>query len=125
MEQKEGIGEVFGRFWRGIVSLLSTGSWHVEEVADRARSAEMVLDRVDEAVEHDAQVTLDNIDDAPHQLQYSRAKSRTRGEDGRAVESESSSSLPGSQEVCRRDSGAHQMGRADHAGSHREDTGSG
>lgn len=63
-ENQEGLGTALSNLYRGIVSLITTGSWRVEEYADQARSAEMVLDRVDEAVEHDAQRTLDHVDEA-------------------------------------------------------------
>jgi len=51
-------------FFRGVVSLLTTGSWKVEEWAENARSAEALLQRVPEEVELRAQQTLDDINEA-------------------------------------------------------------
>lgn len=58
------IGNAFRNTFRGIASLLETGSWQVEGAADAARSAEVLLDRVDEEVEQRAQETLDEVNDA-------------------------------------------------------------
>lgn len=58
-----GIGEAFRNVLRGIASVLTTGSWVVEDAADQARSTGMILDRIPEAAEHDAQRTLDHVND--------------------------------------------------------------
>lgn len=58
------IGRAFRNTFRGIASLLETGSWQVEGAADAARSAEVLLDRVDEEVEQRAQETLDEVNEA-------------------------------------------------------------
>lgn len=60
----QSIGNAFRNVFRGVASLLETGSWQVEEAADNARSAEMLLDRVDEEVEIRAQETLDQVNAA-------------------------------------------------------------
>jgi phage shock protein A len=51
-------------FFRGVVSLLTTGSWKVEQWADDARSADALLERVPEEVDLRAQQVLDDINDA-------------------------------------------------------------
>jgi phage shock protein A len=56
-------GEAIRNFFRGIVSLLTTGSWKVEEWADNARSADTVLERVPEEVDIRAQQVLDDINE--------------------------------------------------------------
>lgn len=58
------IGNAFRNVFRGVASLLETGSWQVEEAADSARTAEVLLDRVDEEVDQRAQETLDQVNDA-------------------------------------------------------------
>ena len=58
------IANTFRNVFRGVVSLLETGSWQVEEAAGHARSAKILLDRVDEEVEIRAQETLDEINEA-------------------------------------------------------------
>src|SRR5438445_519652 len=60
---QESFGDAIRRFFRGIVSLLTTGSWKVEEIADRARSADALLDRVPEEVDLRAQQVLDDINE--------------------------------------------------------------
>lgn len=60
----ESIGNAFGNLFRGIASLLETGSWQVGRAADSARSAEAILDRVDDEIEQRAQATLDDVNDA-------------------------------------------------------------
>lgn len=50
--------------FRGVGNLLETGSWKVEEAASAARTAETLLDRVDEEVEQRAQETLDHVNAA-------------------------------------------------------------
>lgn len=60
----ESIGRAFKNVFEGIASLLETGSWQVEGAADAARSAEVLLDRVDEEVEQRAQETLDEVNEA-------------------------------------------------------------
>lgn len=67
MSQKSGwdsFANAVGNVFRGLGSLVETGSWKVEEAADGARDAETLLDRVDEEVEQRAQETLDNVNDA-------------------------------------------------------------
>jgi phage shock protein A len=64
MAPKNTLGQVLSNIGKGIVSLLTTGSWAVEEYADKVRDAETVLDRVDEAAEQDAQLMLDKVNDA-------------------------------------------------------------
>lgn len=59
-----GFAKAFGNVFRGLGSLFETGSWKVEEAADAARTAETLLDRVDEEVEQNAQVTLDHVNEA-------------------------------------------------------------
>jgi phage shock protein A len=51
-------------FFRSVASLLTTGSWHVEQWADDARSADTLLDRVPEEVDVRAQQVLDDINEA-------------------------------------------------------------
>jgi phage shock protein A len=51
-------------FFRGVASLLTTGSWQVEEWAEDARSADALLDRVPEEVDLRAQQVLDDINEA-------------------------------------------------------------
>jgi phage shock protein A len=51
-------------FFRGVASLLTTGSWKVEEWAEDARSADALLDRVPEEVDVRAQQVLDDINEA-------------------------------------------------------------
>lgn len=58
------LSNAFRNVFRGVASLLETGSWQVEGVANNARSAEALLDRVDEEVEIRAQETLDEINSA-------------------------------------------------------------
>lgn len=58
------LGNAFRNVFRGVASLLETGSWQVEEAASHARSAEVILDRVDEEVEIRAQQTLDDVNEA-------------------------------------------------------------
>jgi phage shock protein A len=57
-------GEAIRSFFRGVVSLLTTGSWKVEEWAENARSADALLDRVPEEVDLRAQQVLDDINEA-------------------------------------------------------------
>jgi phage shock protein A len=57
-------GEAIRNFFRGVVSLLTTGSWKVEQMADQARSADVLLDRVPEEVDLRAQQVLDEINEA-------------------------------------------------------------
>jgi phage shock protein A len=56
-------GDAIRNFFRGVVSLLTTGSWKVEEWAEEARSAEAILDRVPEEVDIRAQQVLDDINE--------------------------------------------------------------
>lgn len=63
MSNQEGSG-VWKSLCAGIASLLRTGAWHVQDAADQARTAKVILGEVDEAVEQDAQSTLDNVDNA-------------------------------------------------------------
>ena len=58
------ITNAFRNVFRGVASLLETGSWQVEEAANQARSAGVLLDRVDEEVEMRAQETLDSVNAA-------------------------------------------------------------
>src|SRR5574341_547315 len=58
------LGEAIRNFFRGVVSLLTTGSWKVEEWAENARSADALLDRVPEEVDIRAQQVLDDINEA-------------------------------------------------------------
>lgn len=60
----QSIGNAFRNVFRGVASLLETGSWQVEEAASEARTAEVLLGRVDEEVNIRAQETLDQINDA-------------------------------------------------------------
>lgn len=60
----ESIGNAFGNVFKGVANLLETGSWQVEKAADAARSAEAILDHVDEEIEQRAQETLDDVNDA-------------------------------------------------------------
>ncbi|OGN00187.1 MAG: hypothetical protein A2817_03490 [Candidatus Yanofskybacteria bacterium RIFCSPHIGHO2_01_FULL_39_8b] len=58
------LANAFRNVFRGVASLLETGSWQVEGVAKEARSAKVLLDRVDEEVEIRAQETLDHVNEA-------------------------------------------------------------
>lgn len=58
------LSNAFRNVFRGVVSILETGSWQVEGAANKARTAKVLLDRVDEEVEIRAQQTLDDINDA-------------------------------------------------------------
>jgi phage shock protein A len=49
---------------RGIASLLTTGSWAVENAADQARTTDRLLERIPEAANHDAERTLTVVNDA-------------------------------------------------------------
>ncbi|MFA7244071.1 MAG: hypothetical protein WC080_02185 [Patescibacteria group bacterium] len=62
-EEHGSLGEAFASFCRGIVSLLTTGSWVVEGAADNARSTELLRERIPEAAEQDAQRTLQIVDE--------------------------------------------------------------
>lgn len=62
--------------FRGVASLLETGSWQVEEAANQARSAGVLLDRVDEEVEMRAQETLDEVNEAL--TEYGRLQGREK-----------------------------------------------
>jgi phage shock protein A len=55
--------EAIRNFFRGVASLLTTGSWKVEEWAEDARSADAILDRVPEEVDIRAQQVLDDINE--------------------------------------------------------------
>src|SRR4051812_41300951 len=63
MMADQSLGDTIRRFFRGIVSLLTTGSWKVEEWADNARSADALLERVPEEVDLRAQQVLDDINE--------------------------------------------------------------
>src|SRR5688500_11974266 len=56
-------GDAIRNFFRGVASLLTTGSWKVEGWAEDARSAEAILDRVPEEVDLRAQQVLDDINE--------------------------------------------------------------
>jgi phage shock protein A len=56
-------GDAIRNFFRGVVSLLTTGSWQVEEWAENARSADAILDRMPEEVDLRAQQVLDDINE--------------------------------------------------------------
>jgi len=60
----DSIGNAFGNVFKSVANLLETGSWQIENAADSARSAEAILDHVDEEVEQRAQETLDEVNDA-------------------------------------------------------------
>lgn len=68
------LGHAFKNFFGGVASLLNTGSWHVKEAADSARGVNQVLDEADEAINHDAQVTLGHVDDAITEYETMKAK---------------------------------------------------
>jgi phage shock protein A len=59
----QSFGDAIRNFFRGIVSLLTTGSWKVEEWAENARSADTLLDRVPDEVDIRAQQVLDDINE--------------------------------------------------------------
>jgi phage shock protein A len=61
---ESGFAEAIRGFFRGVVNLLTTGSWKGEEWAEDARAAEALLDRVPEEVELRAQQVLDDINEA-------------------------------------------------------------
>lgn len=68
------LSNAFRNVFRGVASLLETGSWQVEGAANSARSAEVLLGRVDEEVEIRAQETLDHINAAL--TEYGKLQSR-------------------------------------------------
>lgn len=61
---QESFTEALRNFFRGVASLLTTGSWKVEGWADDARSADVLLERVPEEVDLRAQQVLDDINEA-------------------------------------------------------------
>ena len=70
------VTNAFQNVFRGVASLLETGSWQVEEAANSARSAGVLLDRVDEEVEIRAQQTLDEVNEAL--TEYGKLQSRQK-----------------------------------------------
>lgn len=63
MEKQEGIGSALKRIWEAFVSLVTTGSLHAESVADKARSANVLLDHVQAAAEADTAKILEAVDE--------------------------------------------------------------
>lgn len=55
---QETAGSVFGRFWKAIMSVLTTGSIHAEEAADSLRESDIVLHQINEEIDRKAEKTL-------------------------------------------------------------------
>jgi phage shock protein A len=73
-DAQSNLGHAFKNFFAGVTSLLSTGSWHLKETADDARGVDQVLDEAQEAIDQDAQKTLDHVDDAITQFEIMKQK---------------------------------------------------
>lgn len=58
MSEQEGIGAAMARFFRAIKSLLTTGSMHAEDAADKARSAQVLIEHIPEAAEAHTQKVM-------------------------------------------------------------------
>lgn len=75
------IGAALKNVLQGVISLVTTGSIHVKNAADEARSVDLVLGEAEEELEIDAQRTLGHVDDAL--THYNKLKNDTdREEDG-------------------------------------------
>jgi phage shock protein A len=61
---EESFGDTIRGFFRGVVNLLTTGSWDGDERTKDARAADALLDRVPEEVDLRAQQVLDDINEA-------------------------------------------------------------
>lgn len=68
------LANAFRNVYRGVASMLETGSWQVEGAANEIRTAGVILDRVDEEVEIRAQETLDDVNEAL--TEYGKLQSR-------------------------------------------------
>lgn len=62
--EHQSLGQVLSNMLHAVVSILTTGSWRAEEAADRARSTGVLLDRIPEAAEQDAERVLEIVNDA-------------------------------------------------------------
>jgi phage shock protein A len=80
MPEQEGIVSALKRYLGAFVSLVTTGSLHAESAASKARSADVLLDHVQAAAEHDTQKILSVVDEGlTHYQSLLNKRERQRG----------------------------------------------
>ena len=80
-DQNVSVGGMLHDFFAGILSLLTTGSWHLKNAADEARTAGLVLDQVPEAAQQDAERTLEIVNAGLTSYQVLKNRAAAAGRD--------------------------------------------